>query len=212
MVGVATLRGGGGAPASVRDDCAAMDHRTLAELEAGLAAIVTAPDDAGTVELIARRPAEDLREALEEAEFDLVEGLRGDNWLVRGSTRTPDGRAHPEAQVTIMSARAAALIAGPRERWMLAGDQIYVDLDLGEDNLPVGTRLRLGTAVLEVTAKPHLGCAKFSARFGTDALRFVNSADGRALRVRGVNARVLTPGTVRRGATVHKVAPGLSGG
>jgi MOSC domain-containing protein YiiM len=124
---------------------------------------------------------------------------------VRGSSRTPDGSANPLAQVTVMNVRAVALVAGERERWPLAGDQLYVDLDLSLENLPAGSRLAVGDAVLEVTSDPHTGCAKFSARFGSDALRFVNSPDGRALRLRGLNARVVEPGTVRPGDAVRRL-------
>ena len=104
-----------------------------------------------------------------------------------------------------MSARAVEAVAGDRERWPLAGDQLYVDLDLSVDNLPAGTRLAVGEAVLEMTAEPHTGCGKFSARFGSEAIKFVNKSPGRELRLRGVNARVVTPGTVRVGDAVAKL-------
>ena len=181
-------------------------HLTREELEAGLAAIERAPRDEGTVELIVRRPAEGEREVLAEGTLDLAEGLVGDMWRIRGSKRTPDGSANPEAQVTVMSARAVDLVAaGVRERWALAGDQLYVDLDLSVANLPPGTRLALGTAVLEVTAEPHTGCAKFHARFGGDAHRFVNTKTHRHLRLRGLNAKVVEPGTVSTGDTIRKL-------
>jgi hypothetical protein len=176
-----------------------------AALEAGLAEVRRAPKDEGRVELIVRRPGVDEREVLEEATLDPVEGLVGDTWRVRGSTSTADGSANPVAQVTVMNRRAAALIAGPIDRWPLAGDQVYVDLDLGRENLPPGTRLMVGSAVLEVSEKPHTGCAKFAARFGRDALKFVNSPEGRALNTRGINARVVASGTVRVGDAVRKV-------
>jgi hypothetical protein len=163
-----------------------------------------APPAHGRVELIVRRPAVDEREELDAAELDLDVGLAGDTWRERGSSSTPDGAANPEAQVTIMSARSAALIAGDRDRWPLAGDQLFVDLDLGGANLPPGTRLSLGTAVLEVSAKPHTGCKKFAERFGQDAARFVNSPVGRELNLRGINTRVVVAGTVRVGDTVRK--------
>ena len=175
---------------------------TLAE---GLEEVLRSPADAGTVELIVRRPAVDVREVVEEATLDLEEGVVGDSWRARGSRRMPDGSADPEAQVTVMNARAAALVAGPSERWPLAGDQIYVDLDLSVENLPPGTRLAVGGAVLEVSAEPHTGCAKFSARFGSDALRFFNSREGRAQRLRGVNTRVVEGGAVRTGDTIRKL-------
>ena len=152
-----------------------------------------------------RRPAEDEREVLDECTLDLVEGLVGDAWLARGSRAMPDGSANPDAQLTLMNARAAEAITGSRERWPLAGDQFYVDLDLGIENLPAGSQLAIGDAVVEVTPEPHTGCAKFSARFGTEALKFVNKSPGRELRLRGVNARVVTPGTVRPGDTISKL-------
>jgi MOSC domain-containing protein YiiM len=181
-------------------------HATREELEAGLDHVRGAPAEAGTLELIARRPAEEQRELLEAGELDLLAGLVGDMWAVRPSSSTADGGPNPNAQVTVMSARAVALMAmgDDRERWAQAGDQLYVDLDLSQDNLPPGTRLAIGDALLEVTADPHLGCGKFSRRFGVDALKLVNSALGRELRLRGVNARVVEPGTIRRGDVIRK--------
>ena len=137
--------------------------------------------------------------------LDLEEGLVGDVWLARGSKSRPDGSANPDAQLTLMNARAAEVITGSRDRWPLAGDQLYVDLDLSIDNLPPGTRLAVGDAVVEVTPEPHTGCAKFSARFGTEALKFVNKSPGRELRLRGVNARVVTPGAIRAGDTITRL-------
>ena len=143
---------------------------------------------------------------LEEGELDLTEGLVGDTWIVRGSKRTKDGSSHPDMQLNVMSARVVDLVAaGDRERWALAGDQLYVDLDLSEANLPPGTRLALGSAVIEVTAEPHTGCAKFHARFGGDAHRFVNTKQHRHLRLRGLNAKVVEPGTVRSGDVIRKL-------
>ena len=180
-------------------------HLATGELEAGLAEIRLSPADGGTVELVVRRPAEGEREVLDEGVLDLVEGLVGDTWRARGSGGRPDGAANPDAQLTVMNARAAALVARERERWPLAGDQLYVDLDLSAENLPPGTRLAVGSAVIEVTPEPHTGCAKFSARFGSDALRFINSPAGRSLRLRGVDTRVVQPGVVRPGDSVGKV-------
>jgi hypothetical protein len=182
-----------------------MTHATLDALEAGVADVRRAPKDAGTVELIVRRPAEEERETLEAAELDPAEGLLGDNWRVRGSRATEDGSAHPDLQLTLMNARVTALIAGTRERWPLAGDQLYVDLDLSEANLPAGTRLEVGSAVVELTAIPHTGCGKFARRFGVEALKFVNSSVGRELHMRGRNARVVRGGTVRTGDAVRKL-------
>jgi hypothetical protein len=184
-----------------------MEHRDAAALEAGVADVRLAPDDDGRVELIVARPEVEAREVLTEARLDDHEGLVGDNWRPRGNPRREDGSADPEAQVTLMNARAAALVAGDRARWPLAGDQLYVDFDLGVENLPPGSRLAIGEAVVEVSAKPHTGCAKFQARFGKDALRFVNSPVGRELNLRGINTKVVSGGVVRTGDPVRKVAP-----
>ncbi|HJS48688.1 MAG TPA: META domain-containing protein [Gaiellaceae bacterium] len=179
-------------------------HVSATELEAGLPDIEQAPASEGTVELIVRRPAEGEREILEEGELDLDQGLVGDRW--RSHARTSDGAADTSTQLTLMNARVIALLAPDRERWGLAGDQLYVDLDLRPENLPPGTRLALGSAVIEVTDVPHTGCAKFTARFGSDAIRFVNSRKGRSLRLRGMNARVVQPGRVRRGDVIRRLA------
>ena len=181
-------------------------HLTKDELEAGVAEIRRAPATEGVVVLIARRPAEGEREVLEQATLDLEEGLVGDMWRWRGSKRTDDGSAHPDMQLTLMSARVVDLVAaGDRERWALAGDQLYVDLDLSEANLPAGTRLALGSAVIEVTPEPHTGCAKFHARFGGAAHTFVNTKKHRHLRLRGLNAKVVEPGMVRAGDAIRKL-------
>jgi len=176
------------------------------QLAAGLPAILAAPREVGTLELIVRRPAENQREVLVEARLDPAEGVVGDNWRTRGSRSMPDGAANPEMQLNVMGARAVALVAGTRERWALAGDQLYVDLDLSAENLPAGTRLAIGAeAVIEVTAPPHTGCAKFTARFGLPAMKFVNSPEGKRLRLRGLNAKVVQAGTVRTGDPVRRV-------
>lgn len=181
-------------------------HLTTEQLEGGLEEIRRAPRDVGTVELIVRRPAENEREMLAEAQLDLADGLVGDMWRVRGSKRTPDGSAHPDMQLTLMNARVTDLVAGgDRERWALAGDQIYVDFDISAENLPPGAQVAVGRAVIEVTAEPHTGCAKFAARFGGDAHRFVNVKTHRHLRLRGVNAKVVQPGTVATGDTIRKL-------
>jgi MOSC domain-containing protein YiiM len=180
------------------------EHRTTGELEAATDVIAASPDDGGRVEMIVRRPAIDEREAVDEGMLSTENGLVGDTWNRRGSSRTADGGPHPGMQLTLMNARFVDVVAGARDRWALAGDQIYVDLDLGEENLPAGTRLSVGTAVIEISDQPHTGCAKFSARFGRDALRFVNSPTGRRLRLRGVNAFVVENGTVTIGDVVEK--------
>lgn len=181
-----------------------VQHLSAAELDAGLETFRASPTEIGVVEMIVRRPAVDEREVLEEAELVVGEGLVGDNYLERGSSTTDDGAAHPEAQLNVMNSRAVDLVAGgDRSRWPLAGDQLFVDLDLTTDHLPIGTRLRVGTAVIEVAQKPHNGCRKFSARFGVDAVRWVNA--DRSERRRGLNAMVVEPGVVRSGDEIVKL-------
>ncbi len=182
-----------------------MTHLTREQLEAGLDEIRCAPADRGTLLLIVRRPAVSQREVIGVGELDLAEGLVGDTWSKRGSSRTPDGSRHPDMQLNIMGARTIALLAQSHERWALAGDQLYIDLDLSEANVPAGTRLLIGAAVVEVTAQPHTGCGKFVERFGLDAMKFVNGPIGRSLRLRGLNARVVEPGTIRAGDVVSKI-------
>ena len=176
-----------------------MRHLSRESLAAGLAQIRRVPRDGGRLVLIVRRPAVGERELPAGALLDQVTGLSGDNWLARGSTITPDGSADRERQVTVMNARVAELVAGGADRMPLAGDQLYIDLDLSQENLPPGSLLAVGQAVLQVSEAPHLGCAKFVERFGAEAMRFVNSRTGRQLRLRGMNAWVLVPGTVRLG-------------
>jgi hypothetical protein len=182
-----------------------MEHPTAATLEAGLDDIRSSPADVGRVELIVRRPAVGERDLVTEARLDCDRGLVGDTWIDRPSRQTADGSPHSDMQLTLMNARAARLVASGVERAPLAGDQLYVDLDLSEANLPPGSRLRIGSAVIEITAEPHRGCQKFTQRFGLAALRFVNSETGAALRLRGANAKVVAPGTIRTGDTVCKM-------
>ena len=182
-----------------------VNHLTKAELEAGLDEIRRSPKDEGVLNLIARRPRSNEREILREASLNLEEGLAGDNWRTRGSSSTLDGSANPEVQLTFMNSRAIALIAQDKNRWALAGDQLFVDLDLSAENLPAGTRLALGSAVVEVTPQPHTGCGKFVERFGGEAMKFVNSPVGRQLNLRGINAKVVEPGQIRVGDVVRKI-------
>jgi hypothetical protein len=182
-----------------------INHLAMAELQAGLERIRQSPKDAGVLELIVRRPKTGAREILEEGQLDLIEGLVGDNWRTRGSFLTTDGAAHPDMQLNIMNSRVIALVAQHPDRWPLAGDQLFVDLDLSAENLPPETKLALGSAVIEVTKQPHTGCAKLVDRFGLDAVKFVNSAEGKRLHLRGINARVVLPGVIRVGDIAKKV-------
>lgn len=174
-----------------------MNHKTMQELEAGLEHVRAAPKDGGEVALIVRRPAVDAREVLETAEINPDQGLAGDTW----SSRKPN----LDAQLTLMNARVIALLCDDPQQWALAGDQLFVDLDLSAENLPPGTRLQIGSALVEVTALPHTGCSKFTERFGKDALVFVNGPAYKDLHMRGINTRVIEPGVVRRGDLVRKM-------
>lgn len=180
-------------------------HRSFSQLQEGFSKLGTAPQEQGIVSLITCRPESGKRQVLETAELDSLQGLVGDNWLERGSRHTQDGRAHPQMQIAIMNTHIIQLIAGSRDRWPLAGDQLYLDLDLSEKNLPPGQQLMIGEVILEISQVPHTGCKKFMERFGQDALRFVNSKEGRALRLRGVNARVVHGGIIHTGDSISKL-------
>jgi hypothetical protein len=180
-------------------------HLSTQEIEAGLDEIKQSPKNDGVLHLIVRRPQIGAREILAEAELDRAVGLVGDTWPQRKSTRTVDGAPHPDMQLNVMNSRTIALLAQTKDRWALAGDQLFMDLDLSEENLPPGTRLAMGSAVIEITSQPHTGCGKFVERFGVEAMQFVNSPTGRGLRLRGLNAKVVQPGRIREGDRVRKV-------
>lgn len=177
----------------------------LARLEASLPEVLSASAPDGRVHRIYRRPDTGLRERLDRAEISLADGLVGDNWRLRSSSRTPDGSANPNAQITLMNVRILRLLAEDESRWELAGDQLIVDFDLSAAASPAGTRLRIGTAVLEITAEPHTGCGKFAERFGRAAREFVNTPAGRALNLRGVNARVVEAGSLAEGDRIERI-------
>jgi hypothetical protein len=181
-----------------------MAHLSSEELTAAQETVTESPTDDGTVEMIVARPDVDERKVLDRGDLIVGEGLAGDNYVQRGNARTPDGSAHPEAQLNLMNSRAIDLVTGgDRDRWPLAGDQLFVDFDLSVTNVPAGTRLAIGSAVIEVSAKPHTGCKKFGARFGTDAARWANSDKDR--RYRGINAIVVEAGTIQRGDRITKI-------
>jgi hypothetical protein len=183
-------------------------HRSPEMLIAGLDDVRLSPRDSGPLEMVVVRPAPGEREVLDVATVLAGKGVSGDTWDQRGSSRTPDGGPNPEAMVTVMNSRAVDLVAGSRDRWALAGDQLYVDLDLSTENLPTGTRLTIGDAELEVTAAPHTGCSQFKERFGIEALRLTATPDGRFLRLRGINTRVVRGGDIRVGDSVVVTRPG----
>lgn len=180
-------------------------HLTTKELEDGLDKILQSPKDIGLIEMIVVRPENLKRKILEKGELDVELGLIGDNWKLRGSSKTIDNSAHPDMQINIMNSRVISLIAQTKDRWQLAGDQLYIDLDLSYDNLPIGTKLILGTAIIEVTNQPHTGCKKFVERFGLDAMKFVNSEIGKKLNLRGINAKVIKSGVINTGDIIKKL-------
>lgn len=189
-----------------------VNHLTTDELESGFGWIAQCPKDEGELKLIVRRPANGKREILQIGELDLTRGLVGDNWKARGSSKTPDGSAHPDQQITITNVRMIALLAREQSRWSLAGDQLFVDLDLSTSNLPAGTQLSIGSSVLEVTPPPHNGCKKFAERFGVEAVKFMSMPGKKEMQLRGINAKVVQSGTIRVGDFVRKtrVMPGGS--
>ncbi len=180
-------------------------HLNRDQLEAGLDQILRSPTDRGVLKAVVIRPATDARESLRQCELSAELGVHGDNWAQGCWMSLPDGRPHPDVQVAIMNARTIALVAQDEARWPLAGDNLYVDLDLSAANLPPGTRLAIGTTLLEITAVAHNGCKKFGERFGLEATRFVNSKDGKRLHLRGIYARVARPGRITVGDLVSKV-------
>ncbi len=182
-----------------------MKHLSVPELDAGLEHILAAPRNEGSLSLIVRRPEPEQREILDRAVLSEELGLVGDNWLARGSSKTPDRSAEPDKQLNVMSWRVVDLLSVDVDHASLAGDQLFLDMDITEENLPAGTRLAIREAVIEVTASPHQGCKKFSARFGADARRWVNRGDKEGLRLRGLCARVVTGGEISSGDTVVKL-------
>ena len=180
-------------------------HLTTEEIEAKIADVLSSPNDNGTLEMIVRRPAENKRQVVESGFLSVENGLVGDNWLIRGSSRTDNGLGHPEMQLNLMNWRFVNLIAGSRERVQLAGDQLFVDLDLSPDNIPPGTQLSIGDAIIGITAIPHLGCKKFVERFGIDAMKYANSDFGRSHNLRGVNAKVAKAGDITVGDSIQIV-------
>ena len=175
-------------------------HFSLEELNQGLPHIRETSKDSGTLDAIVIRPKENERVSLDECELSPEGGVHGDGWA-----KKEGGRPEPRIQVTLMNARAISIIAGSKERWPLAGDQLYVDFDLSEDNLPPGQSLAIGGCVLEVTDQPHTGCTKFAERYGQDALRFVNSDEGKRMHLRGIYAKIVQAGTISVGDTVKKI-------
>jgi MOSC domain-containing protein YiiM len=176
-------------------------HATRESLDARLPDLRALGTDEGTLELIVVRPREGVRETPDTAELTIEDGLVGDRWHPHVDG---DGRVVRGNQLTIASIHVLGLIAD-EERWPLAGDNLLVSMGLDKESLPTGRRLAIGdTVVVQISEEPHTGCAKYSARFGSDALKFVNSPEGRELRLRGVNAHVIVPGTIAAGDAVRR--------
>lgn len=181
-------------------------HRSLAGLEAALPEILSGPKRTGTLDLIVRRPGPGLRETPARTRISRAGGVAGDHWPRSAHIRTAEGRAHPDVQICLMMSRAIRAIAGPRQAWAMAGDNLFVDMDLTPDTAPPGTRLALGRAEIEITAEPHTGCGKFLARFGRDACVFVNTGPGKRHCLRGIYARVTRDGEIAVGDPVTKLS------
>ena len=180
-------------------------HLDISELEANLDNIRSAPKTETVLDMIVSRPEEDVREIMTLADLDIRVGLVGDTWHDRPSARSGDGKAHPDMQITIMNSRVAQLVAQDKERWPLAGDQLFADIDLSAANMPPGTRISVGSAVLEATDQPHTACKKFATRYGSDAVKFLSSPVGKELQLRGINCKVVQNGEIKPGDTVKKL-------
>ena len=173
-------------------------HRPFAELEASLSALAELPKDSGRLALIVRRPADGVRETPQTVRLTPEEGVPGDSW-----GRSPSRKL--DAQIAVMRRDVAELIANGQPL-TLFGDSLFVDFDISTPNLPTGSRLRVGEAVVEVTPMPHNGCAKFKGRFGQDALVFVNAKPTRHLNLRGIYWKVVEPGEVSVGAEIRVIS------
>lgn len=170
-------------------------HLTYSELEAALPGLESSPRERGELVMIVRRPRAGERELLDAGTLDVEEGLVGDRWATAKRRRVN--------QLTLINARFVALIARSRDRWPLAGDQLYVEFDLSLAHVPAGTRIAIGAAEIEVSPEPHTGCRLFAERYGRDAQKFVGSERGHALQLRGINAWVVKGGVVQVGDDVR---------
>lgn len=181
-----------------------MANLSIEQITKRVAELPAAPADNGVVASLVIRPETDERKIVSNIHVVPGQGIVGDNYVARGNDKTPDGKAHPEAQICVMNASVLDILAdGDMSKWPLAGDQILVDFDLSTDNVPAGSRFSIGSATFEVANKPHNGCAKFAERFGMDAARFANS--DKVQRYRGINVMVVTEGDLSVGDPIIKV-------
>jgi MOSC domain-containing protein YiiM len=184
----------------------AAKYLSTAELESGLAEVIDSPPDNGRLEKIFIRPAVNERRSLDSAALTVDGGIEGDRWSTEASHRTSDGRPDPQNQITLMNARILRQISGDADAMCLAGDNLIVDLDLSEANLPAGSRLAVGReVVVQINALPHTGCGKFTRRYGAEARTFVNSERGTELQLRGRHGSVIQGGTITVGDSLQKM-------
>ena len=180
-------------------------HLTETEILDGLVEVRKSPPNDGLLEAIVIRPASEKRLSLQRCRLSPEGGTEGDAWARGCWLKLPDGSPHPDVQICIMNSRMINLLAGEKQRWELAGDNLFIDLDLSRENLQAGQLLRIGECVMEITEQSHNGCAKFSQRFGPSALKVVNSPTGKELRLRGIYAKVINAGDVSVGDRITKL-------
>ncbi len=180
-------------------------HRTMEELKAGLPDIVASPADNGSLAAIVVRPDYGMRLDVQSRKISLAGGVEGDRWATACWRTLPDGSSNPDVQVCIMNSRCISLIAGEREAWPMAGDNLFIDMDLSPGNIAPGQKLAVGETIIEITDIPHTGCQKFIDRYGRHACVFVNTGEGKKLKLRGIYAQVVKDGTVNVGDRVTKI-------
>jgi hypothetical protein len=178
---------------------------TAAELEAALPSVLAAPGGAGLVRLLCTRPQPNARAFPEVLTLSRGKGATGDYHPARPWLRLPDGSPDPRIEVSIMPWRVLDLVWRERDRVAHPGDNIAVDMTLAEADLPAGTRLAAGTAILRVSDVPNDGCAKWKVRYGKAAHDWITTPDHLRLRLRGLYAAIEQDGEVRIGDTLRRL-------